>query len=127
MPCACPCNYRTPHRQCGLTGVPRSAAHRCACSECGHSGCHVRIEWSETYCWVCEGMWHVAEQKAETDADVQRPKKKRAKKMQGNIAAEAVSRRDVVDLTSAKIAKVAAFAPEHLYEPLPSKKTASDK
>ena len=54
-------------------------------------------------------------------------KRKERTKMQSNIASEAVSRRDVVDLTSAKIAKVAAFAPEYLYEPLPSKKTASDK
>ena len=77
MPCACLCNDRTARRQCGLTAIPRYAIHRCACSECGHSGCHVRIEWSEIYCWVCEGGWHADEQKAETDEHVQRPKKKR--------------------------------------------------
>ena len=48
---------------------------------------------------------------------MQRPKKKRAKKMQSSIAFEAITSKDDVDLTSAKIGKVAAFGPDHLYEP----------
>ena len=69
-PCMCPCNRHTPHRQIGLSATPRSAMHRCACNECGHTGCHVRIEWSEIYCWICEGLWQAeTEQQKQEDGN----------------------------------------------------------
>ena len=80
MPCSCPCNDRTPRLQCGLNEMPRYAVHRCGCRECGHSGCHVRIGYAETYCWVCTGFWQ-DEDKAEEEQPrtTDTKKKKRAR------------------------------------------------
>ena len=93
MPCQCPCNNSTPSRQCGLDILPRTAMHRCACVDCGrgYSGCHVRIQWSERYCWVCEGTWRDDEKKKKVekkkkrdeDEDEQQMPKKKHKKQSG--------------------------------------------